>query len=142
MSEGQARGGGSRPEDGTDASSFAGAETSCGERIPATAPAAFLVGRSAAEDGAWQAGVQQSILECFGGMSGMCLPSIAQPGMPELGWAAALAVTGTRASATTQKKASSSFIAFALWADRPFIQVKSSASKVRPNQIRFRMAFI
>lgn len=61
LSEGQARGGGSRPELRMEASFLAGAEVSfiAGRGSKAAAPS--LLGRSPA-DVTWQAGVQQSIL--------------------------------------------------------------------------------
>lgn len=62
LPEGQARGGGSRPKLGAEASSFTGAPRSCTVEGVSMSEAARVLGRSAADEAAWQAGVQQSIL--------------------------------------------------------------------------------
>ena len=102
LSEGQARGGGSRPEVLIDASSLTGAEASIGDRAVLVGSAASLLGNRADDEAAWHAGVQQSIfppLDCFAGI----LPSIVQAGIPLDGAAVASAVaTADSASPSAQ----------------------------------------
>lgn len=101
LSEGQARGGGSRPELASDASSCAGAQRKRTEAAASTSADAALAGISAAGAGAWQEGVQQSFLDLSTGLTGV-LPSIEQPGIP-LGEAAnALAAAGASARLSAQ----------------------------------------
>ena len=102
LSEGQARGGGSSPVVGADANSLVGAEISKAERTAPISPAVFLLGRSAADEGAWHAGVQQSFFAWTTGLFGI-LTFIVQPGMPLLGWAPAPAVTGANARPRAQR---------------------------------------
>ena len=63
LSEGQARGGGSRPELVIEPSFLTGAETSIAGRAVLMSLLAVLLGSIAADEGAWQARPQQSILE-------------------------------------------------------------------------------
>jgi hypothetical protein len=103
LSEGQARGGGSRPELGIDASSFTGAKasldlsTGCGRAVESC-----LGSRAATEADVWHAGVQQSILEWSAGLPGI-FPSIVQPGITFEGTVDALAATGASASPNAQR---------------------------------------
>lgn len=100
-SEGQARGGGSRPELAIDTSSRAGAQSSKAARTESAGSGGPLSG-SRAGDCAWQTDAQQSVLEWPVGLAGI-LPSIEQSGMSADGIsidsiAAALGATGASAS--------------------------------------------
>jgi hypothetical protein len=64
------------------------------------AGAPSLLGKSAAPEAAWQAGVQQSMLLCSTAFLGISLPMV-QPGIAPAD-AAAVAVTGTSASPSAQ----------------------------------------
>lgn len=115
LSEDQARGGGSRPEPAIDESSFVGEPLTVARSSGFATGAGFIVGSSAADgDGAWHAGVQQSIFGCLTGMLGICLPSIAQPGIPLDGAPAAPAEVGARAKPKAQSKAMRSLVMLAI----------------------------
>ena len=63
LSEGQARGGGSRPELAIEPSSLMGAETNFTAGAVRTALRQSRLGSSAADEGAWQTRPQQSNLD-------------------------------------------------------------------------------
>lgn len=108
-SEGQARGGGSRPVGASDSSALTVKLPCSSPRLIIWSAARPRCGSSAAAEPIWQAGVQQSIFAWSTGLAGI-LPSILQLCIPELGVAAAFAATGANASPSTQRKEISSRI--------------------------------